>query len=357
MEVKEMAINKILKLEGASIPWTYKQLHKFIGQEKVSFDNLVQRSYVWEIKRRSEFIWSIIMGYPIPPIYAKRGETDNEAVKVYDVLDGQQRSLTVSKFLNDEYALSDLKPIPYIDDEGNEQEIDISGKKFSELDEEIQDAICDRSVSIFYFDDISQEQQAEMFRRLNNGKPLSTKSRVLASCKNIDGLLEIGSHVLFDEMLTKRARENKNQAVITMKAWCMLYQNIEDVSFESKVFNPMLEKTDITETQKRELNYVFDYAMRVHNGILEKGKKKIAKKMYTETHFISLVPFLSKADDENIDPDMVADWIIEFFDSDNETSVSNDYNMASSRGSAKPMNIQTRHKTLADSYEIFFKEG
>lgn len=349
-----MAINKILRLEGASIPWSYKQLSKMIGQEKVSFDNLVQRSYVWEVKRRSEFIWSIIMGYPIPPIYAKRGESENENVKVYDILDGQQRSLTVKKFLDDEFALSTLKPIPYLDEEGEEQEIDISGLKFSELDEEIQDAICDRNISVFYFDNISQAQQAEMFRRLNNGKPLSTKSRVLASCNDIKGLLDIGSHALFDEMLTNRARENKNQAVLVMKAWCMINQKIEDISFESKIFNPLLENTTITEAEKNELIYAFDYAMRVHEGVVDKGEKKVAKKMYTETHFISLIPILKKADDNGVNPDIVADWIISFYNAEDGTSVSEDYNTASSRGSAKPMNIQTRNKVLEESYNDFF---
>ena len=104
-----MAIEKILKIEGASITWTCKQIVKMIEGDKISFKNIVQRSFVWERHRMSELVWSIIMGYPIPPIYAERGTTDNEKIKVYDVMDGQQRNTSIYKFIKDEFALTELQ--------------------------------------------------------------------------------------------------------------------------------------------------------------------------------------------------------------------------------------------------------
>ena len=237
-----MAINKVLKIEGSSITWTCKQIAKMIGNETMNFKNVVQRSFVWEKHRMSELIWSIIMGFPIPPVYAERGVADNDKLKVYDVLDGQQRCTSIYKYINDEFALTELKPIPYLDENGNECEMNISGKKFSELEEELQDIIKDATITVKYFDNLEQHQKAEMFRRLNNGKPLSTKSRTLASAKNIVGLLDIGSHKLFDEMFTEKARANKNHAVIVVKAWAMMTKKIGDVSFASKDFNPKIEE-------------------------------------------------------------------------------------------------------------------
>ena len=193
-----MAIDKILKIEGSSITWTCKQIEKMMEKDTISFKNVVQRSFVWEKHRMSELIWSIIMGYPIPPIYAERGESVNDKVKIYDVMDGQQRNTTIYKYLKDEFALTELKPSPYLDENGDEQTIDISGKKFSELEEELQDIIKDATITVKYYDNLDQSQKAEMFRRLNYGKPLSTKSRTLASAKNIGSLLNIGSHRLFD---------------------------------------------------------------------------------------------------------------------------------------------------------------
>ena len=351
-----MAIDKILKIEGSSITWTCKQIVKMIDKGTISFKNVVQRSFVWERHRMSELIWSIIMGYPIPPVYSERGDTENDKVKVYDVLDGQQRCTSIYKYINDEFALTELKPIPYLDDDGNECTIDISGKKFSELEEELQDIIRDATITVKYFDNLEQHQKAEMFRRLNNGKPLSTKSRTLASAKNIVGLLDIGSHRLFEEMLTEKARANKNQAVIVVKAWTMMTKNIEGISFASKDFNPMIEEADISMEEKKELVEIFDYIVNVHDTLLDRAEKSIAKKIYTETHLISLIPYFKKAIEDSISELMISEWIINFFKTENDSEVYAKYMAASSHGIARNTSILARHNALGESYGEFFKE-
>ena len=350
-----MAIEKVLKIEGSSITWTCKQIAKMIEKETISFKNVVQRSFVWEKHRMSELIWSIIMGYPIPPIYAERGKTDNDKVKIYDVLDGQQRNTTIYKFLKDEFALTQLKPIPYLDEKGNEYSVDISGKKFSELEEELQDIIKDATITVKYFDNLEQNQKAEMFRRLNNGKPLSTKARTLASSKDIEGLLDIGSHELFEEMLTEKSRTNKNQAVIVMKAWAMLNLNIDEVSFASKDFNPMIEETEISDAEKLELNNVFDFIVMTHEELMARGHKKIAKRLFTETHLVSLIPYFKQAMKKDISDGMMAEWLIDFFMVSNDSKVYEEYEAACSNGVARNTNIVTRHEALGKSFEEFFK--
>lgn len=352
-----MAIDKILKIEGSSITWTCKQIVKMMDKETISFKNVVQRSFVWEKHRMSELIWSIIMGYPIPPIYAERGESVNDKVKIYDVMDGQQRNTSIYKYIKDEFALTQLKPIPYLDEDGNEQTIDISGKKFSELEEELQDIIRDATITVKYYDNLDQTQKAEMFRRLNNGKPLSTKSRTLASAKNIGSLLNIGSHQLFHEMLTEKSRANKNQAVIVVKAWTMLNREVEDISFASKDFNPMIEEVEITDEEKLKLNEVFDYIVNVHEELTENKEKDVAKKLYTETHLISLIPYIKNTIDKgNINESMFAEWLINFFKTENDADVYTEYMEATSNGVARNASIVARHNALNRSYTEFFKE-
>lgn len=351
-----MAIDKILKIEGSSITWTCKQIVKMIDKETISFKNVVQRSFVWERHRMSELIWSIIMGYPIPPIYAERGESVNDKVKIYDVMDGQQRNTSIYKYMKDEFALTQLRPIPYLDEDGNECTIDISGKKFSELEEELQDVIKDATIIVKYYDNLDQSQKAEMFRRLNNGKPLSTKSRTLASAKNIGSLLNIGSHKLFHEMLTEKSRANKNQAVIVVKAWTMLNRDIEDVSFASKDFNPMIEEVEITDDEKLELVNVFDFIVGIHEELVGNREKDVAKRLYTETHLISLIPYLKDALNSGITEAMVADWLIDFFKTENNSDVYARYAEACSNGVARNMSIVARHNALRESYKEFFKE-
>lgn len=355
MELFNVAIDKVLKIEGSSITWTCKQIVKMIDKETISFKNVVQRSFVWEKHRMSELIWSIIMGYPIPPVYAERGESVNDKVKIYDVMDGQQRNTTIYKYLKDEFALTELKPIPYLDENGNECTVDISGKKFSELEEELQDIIRDATITVKYYDDLEQYQKAEMFRRLNNGKPLSTKSRTLASARNIGSLLNIGSHRLFGEMLTEKSRANKNQAVIVVKAWTMLNREVEDISFASKDFNPMIEDVEITTEEKAELVNVFDFIVATHDELVENKEKDVARKLYTETHLVSLIPYMKKSMENGISEAMMAEWLINFFKTENDTDVYTKYMEASSGGVARNASIMARHDALKESYKYFFK--
>lgn len=351
-----MAIDKVLKIEGSSITWTCKQIVKMIDKETISFKNIVQRSFVWEKHRMSELIWSIIMGYPIPPIYAERGESDNDKVKIYDVMDGQQRNTTIYKYLKDEFALTELKPIPYLDENGNECTVDISGKKFSELEEELQDIIKDATITVKYFDNLEQYQKAEMFRRLNNGKPLSTKNRTLASAKNIEELLDIGSHKLFEKMLTEKSRQNKNQAVIVMKVWTMLNRDIENISFASKDFNPQIEEAEITDGEKLELVKVFDYIANTHEELVENQEKDVAKKLYTETHLVSLIPYVKQSMDNGINESMFGEYLINFFKTENDSETYSAYMEACSNGIARNASVVARHNALGKSYKDFFKK-
>lgn len=351
-----MAIEKVLKIEGSSITWTCKQIVKMIDKETIGFKNVVQRSFVWEKHRMSELIWSIIMGYPIPPIYAERGDSLSDKIKVYDVMDGQQRNISIYKFIKDEFALTKLKPIPYLDENGNECEIDISGKKFSELEEELQDIIESATMTVKYFDNLDQSQKAEMFRRLNNGKPLSAKSRTLASAKNIGSLLNIGSHKLFGEMLTEKSRANKNHAVIVVKIWTMMTKNVADISFSSKKFNPMIEEAEISVEEKVELVNMFDFIVSAHDELVDNHEKDVAKKLYTETHLVSLIPYIKKSMENNISEAMVSEWLINFFKTENDTDVYTKYATASSGSVASNASIVARHEALGASYNEFFKK-
>lgn len=352
-----MAIDKVLKIEGSSITWTCKQIVKMIDKETISFKNVVQRSFVWERHRMSELIWSIIMGYPIPPIYAERGESDNDKVKIYDVMDGQQRNTTIYKYLKDEFALTELKPIPYLDENGNECTVDISGKKFSELEEELQDIIKDATITVKYFDNLEQYQKAEMFRRLNNGKPLSAKNRTLASAKNIEELLDIGSHRLFDEMLTEKSRANKNQAVIVAKVLTMLNEEVVGISFASKDFNPAIEEMTISDGEKILLAKVFDFIVDVHDELKENKEKDVAKKLYTETHLVSLIPYVKAAMENNISEAMFGEFLINFFKTENDSDTYAEYMEACSNAIAKNASIVARHEALETAYGKFFKEN
>ena len=348
-----------MSYESSNISWGANQLSAMVKNERIVFGNIIQRSLVWEQARKSLFIHSLCIGIPIPPTYAKRFDdgSGKRNSNVYDMLDGKQRFSTIAQFLGDEFALTQLPPVSFFNVMTNEDEVeDISGKKFSELSEGLQEKIKNARISIVFFDNLTKEEEKELFKRLNNGKPLSTKSRALASCLDIENILDIGSHSLFVEMLTEKARENKNQAQIIMKVWSMLNQDIKDVSFESSDFNPLLENTEISEDERLKMIQVFDFALNTHSILMDNKEKKVAKKIYTETHFVSLIPYFNKAVEDGIEEKLMADWLVEFFKPiDGSTSISESYNEAAGKGSAKNSNIKTRNTALSESFYEFFK--
>lgn len=343
-----------MSLEKSSISWSAKQLKNMIANGKIDFDHIIQRSYVWERKRKSALIESMILGYPIPPVFAKRVDdgTGKRGGNIYSIMDGKQRLSTVAQYLNDEFALTELPPVTYMDEGLNtECETDISGMKYSELPEAIQDQLSSTIFYVTYFDNLTKDEERELFKRLNAGKPLSTKSRLLASCSDIEGLLDVGSHELFDDMLTDKAKDNKNQVTLVMKAWCMMNMPVEEVSFEGKDFNPLFETASISDVERLKLDKVFGMIHDTHLTLVENKEKAVAKKLYTETHMISLVPFFEKALEVGIEVNTMADWLIDFFGSHNEQ-----YDIAAGNGSAKNSNIVVRNTVLAESFEQFFSE-
>lgn len=346
-----------MSLEKANISWSAKQISGMVKNGKINFEHIVQRSYVWERSRKSALIESMILGYPIPPIFAKRIDdgTGKRGGNIYYIMDGKQRLSTVKEYLNDEFELNELPAIKYIDSiSGEEVETDISELKFSELPENLQDILKDVMFSIIYFDNLTKEEERELFKRLNAGKPLSTKSKVLASCKDIDGILDIGEHELFKEMLSEKARMNKNQVSIVVKSWCMLNKSIEEISFESKSLNQLTENLIISQDEREKLEEVFNLVMDTHTTLLFHKKGKVAKKLYTETHFVSLIPYFNRAIESNYDSDIMSKWIFLFFDSESGASINTEYNNAVGSGSAKPVNIQIRDKILSESFNNYF---
>lgn len=334
-------------LNKSVITWTAKQLVKMNDGGKFSFDNPVQRSYVWEAKRKSEFIDSMIKGYPTTAFYARR--TDG---KVYDFLDGKQRLTTIITYFHDEWALTGLAPIDVDDEDGNTTYIDINGKKFSELPEEFQDSIKDYPFTIYYFDDITSEQVRILFKKLNNGKPLSTKERNIANCVDIDTVTDIGKHTLFTKIMTEKSLEARKHLPIIMKIYMMITQPIINVSFESKDFNEVISNCYISDEEKENIINVLDKAEGVYD-ILEANKDKARKKFATETNLVSMTPFLLRGYEEDISDNLIADFVSDTFGGD--VVVSETYEEATSKGSAKGSSITTRNNELEEAWENFFE--
>lgn len=352
-----MALNK------ANITWPGKQIAKMAGNGTIRLNNIIQRSYVWEQQRKSELIHSMIEGYPIPPFYARRVDG-----KVYDFLDGKQRINAIKGYIDGEYCLVGLPEIELVHDDGSTEMVNVEGRYINDLPEEFQDTIRDYYFTIYYFENVTPDQIRIMFRKLNNGKPLSAKDRNIANCNDIASVSNLGEHEFFTKILTEKGFDNRKQIPLVMKMYMMLFDYIENVSFESKAFNQAIQDVNMTDEQKNTIIEVLDRYLEIYNAIQNREEKKVAKflckKMGTEVHMISLIPFIKKSIDEDVSVDMMAGFIkslfLRFVADDGKIdgkyfAVSTIYNDACTNGSAKNANVIRRNDELKKAWDEYFE--
>lgn len=90
-----------------------------------------QRRLVWDTKKRSKFIESLLMNIPIPPIFLYEYEYSR-----YEVIDGQQRLSSILDYYGNKFKLAGL-----------EYWSDLNGRSFSELPPLLQRGLDRRRIS------------------------------------------------------------------------------------------------------------------------------------------------------------------------------------------------------------------
>lgn len=117
-----------------------------------------QRELVWDDKRQSRFIESILMNLPIPYIFiaeVKGGENDGRA----EIVDGAQRMRTLQRFMLDQLQLVDMKQLTKM-----------NGFKFSNLSQGRQRRVKRKTIRLIELThNMDEEARREMFDRLNTG--------------------------------------------------------------------------------------------------------------------------------------------------------------------------------------------
>jgi hypothetical protein len=340
--------------EKKSFPRMARDLKTMYEKGSISFSNAIQRTFVWKNTARdnkmSLLIDSMLRGLPVPPMYANKNTTTG----IIDFLDGKQRSLTIIKFLNDEFTLTGLDT--FEDEEGNE--IDINGLKFSELPEEMRDTFRTYSLVVYYYEDMTEDDVFEMFSRLNNGASLRAIEKTRSEAKSFKTIVDISSHPIYETMLSSAAIASYGNEDITIKSWIML--NSEKPCLDTKDVRPIMRDAIITDDQATEIKMIYDRISEVHNIILnddtieDKLKKKIAKRVYTKTHFVSIVPLMKKAiEDERLNKE-IANFFIKFFGGSKSATISEEYNLATGSGSGHSDNVKRRLDALIEEYDKYF---
>ena len=70
-----------------------------------------QREIVWDDTSQSKFIESVLLGIPIPYIFVVNIGQDEDDEPRLEIVEGAQRIITLTRFVNNELTLSGLKKI------------------------------------------------------------------------------------------------------------------------------------------------------------------------------------------------------------------------------------------------------
>ena len=130
------------------------EFHRWKKNGRLIVDPEWQREYVWDAKRASRLIESLLIDLPIPVIYLA---LDKEGR--YEVIDGLQRLTSIFRFFDGEYALKDL-----------EIRRELNGLKFAQLPESRQHKLEDSTLRTFELPArTDKDLMFLIFERLNTG--------------------------------------------------------------------------------------------------------------------------------------------------------------------------------------------
>ncbi len=316
---------------------TVRDFLKQIEKGNITYDNYIQRGDVWSEKDKSLLIDTILNRYIIPPMHFSKS---NEGI--YDAIDGRQRTTTIYKYVNNEFALSGLDPVMVDDDSGNE--MDVNGLTFSELSEDMQNSIKDYVLDMIYVENCDQAVFNQMFMRINMGKPLKSFMKVRANCEYMDEFHELAGHPAIQRVMTPSRASNKTDDLIAMQMYILLYTDIP--SFVPADIEETIVHAELKQSQFKQMNEILDLAEAVITNGFDpetKADKKIITKLKVQNHFIALIYLCSKVKDE----DKVIDLVRKFFGGSGKgASIDASYNSSCGPGANTPTAIKRRIDAL-----------
>lgn len=141
-------------IEIGEEPFSIFEYLRQLEKEKIIIQPDFQRNQVWNNTQKSQFIESIILNFPLPPIYL------NETKEAkYIVIDGLQRSTAIQQFYFGEFALVGIEALPKY-----------NGLKFKELSETLQSKFEDKKLTVFVLKPSTPMVVVyDLFKRINTG--------------------------------------------------------------------------------------------------------------------------------------------------------------------------------------------
>ena len=139
-----------IKVVTRGVDFSVRELRTLITEKELVVPEF-QRELVWDPRRKSRFIESILLGYPIPGMFF----TDLDKGKMM-IIDGQQRINTLVEFLRNEFKIlnrNDINP-------------KWRGKNYRDIDEDSQRKLRSSNIRASVFQILSEkEEEKNIFKK------------------------------------------------------------------------------------------------------------------------------------------------------------------------------------------------
>ena len=332
--------------------WTISKIyaHKRFIDPRPDF----QRPAAWTLKQKQLLIDSILRSYDIPKLYfLKVDRTDGIN---YEVIDGQQRIISIWGFCEGQFRLDKNMKIL-----GNKK---LGGMLFGEFDQKSMDDLNSRKLDIVLVRDVIQNNQVdevrEMFLRLQKGTNLKAqeiRNAMLGEMR--DFVTEVADHNFFLNCGFKNSRFTYD--LVAAQVICLELSG-GPTNVRNKELTVMYEEHksfDKTGTVAKEVKNVLNFLERI---FVKKSSD------LTRYNVIALYCLISKLQKTYVCDGMendIREWFFEFENirrKDNELPIGRqkielvDYKRSISYSTDSKESIQKRFEYLEESFLLKFND-
>lgn len=158
-EIEERYADEDKEISQERSDFLLPQILDFVQQKQwMNLQPEYQRRQVWDRKKQSQFIESLLMNLPIPPVFLYEPEYNR-----YEVMDGQQRLSSIVAFYSNRLKLTGL-----------EHWTELNGRFYSDLPVKVQRGLDRRRISAVVLQSASSYKKGDelrriVFERLNTG--------------------------------------------------------------------------------------------------------------------------------------------------------------------------------------------
>jgi hypothetical protein len=171
--LRESIDQKALMAKTKRLDLSFNELLDMVKSDELEIQPAFQRIFVWDLYKQSQFIESLLLELPVPPIYVVEKEEGK-----YILVDGLQRLSTYLHFRGElANAYKGISRGTGFTLDGCDIATELNGKQWRDLDTALQIRLKRAFVSVQVIrKDSAADLKFHMFKRLNDGgTPVSTE--------------------------------------------------------------------------------------------------------------------------------------------------------------------------------------